>query len=215
MSQTVSTDPHAGQPVLHVGVPLGQAAGALILLHGRGASAQDILMLGQAIAPRGWAMLAPQAAGHTWYPNSFLAPRERNEPWLSSALRKVEHVLRSTQDAGVTMERIVLAGFSQGACLCCEFAGTHARRYGAVLALTGGMIGPSSGELRVTGDFAGTPVLLSSGDPDPHVPWERVQRTSELFTGAGAEVTLRRFPGRPHTVSDGELELARDLLGRL
>lgn len=215
MSQTPKMDPHAKQAVVHSGVPLGQAAGVLVLLHGRGASAHDILGLGQVIAPPGWAMLAPQAAGHSWYPYSFLASREQNEPWLSSALLKVESVMQSVSEAGIATERIVLAGFSQGACLSCEVAGTHARRYGAVLAFTGGMIGPSSDVLNVTGDFAGTPMLLTSGDPDPHVPWERVQRTAELFAGAGAEVTLRRFPGRPHTVNDKERELARDLLLRL
>lgn len=186
----------------------------MILLHGRGASAEDILGLGQALAPGDWALLAPQAAGHTWYPYSFLAPRRENEPFLTSALAKVGALVAQALASGVPSERIVLAGFSQGACLATEFAGRHPRRYGAVLAFTGGLIGPPGEPIALTGDLAGTPVLLSSGDPDPHVPWARVEQTADLLTGIGANVTLRRHAGRPHTVLAEEIQESRRLLAR-
>ena len=212
MSTQSTADPHGSQPVLTSGAPIAGAAGVIILLHGRGASADDILALGAAIAPKAWTLLAPEAAGHTWYPYSFLAPRQENEPYLSSALRKVGSTLETALAAGVPAERIVIAGFSQGACLTSEFIGRNPRRYGAALAFTGGLIGPPEEKLTLNGDLAGTPVLLSSGDPDPHVPWIRVEQTAELLRGIGAEVTLRRHPGRPHTVSAEEVALARKLL---
>lgn len=208
-------NPHGTQAVVTAGAPLAGAAGVLILLHGRGASAQDILGLGEAIAPAGWAMLAPQAAGGTWYPYSFLAPREQNEPFLSSALEKVRAVYDTALAAGIAAEKIAVAGFSQGACLSTEFVGRNPRRYGALLAFTGGLIGPPGAPLALTGDLAGTPVLLSSGDPDPHVPWARVEQSGELLREIGGSVTMRRYPGRPHTVSAKEVQEARGLLASL
>ena len=208
----MSHDPHAQGRIVTAGAPLAGAAGAMILLHGRGASAADILALGQALAPKGWALLAPEAAGHTWYPYSFLAPRAENEPYLSSALAKIAAIVEQVTAAGLTAEKIVLAGFSQGACLTTEFVGRNPRRYGAALAFTGGLVGPPDEPITVTGDLAGTPVLLSSGDPDPHVPWARVEQTAELLGGMGAAVTLRRYPGRPHTVIAEEVAVARKML---
>jgi phospholipase/carboxylesterase len=210
-----NTDPHGAQPVMHAGAPLAGAKGAMILLHGRGASAEDILGLGQALAPEGWALLAPQAAGHTWYPYSFLAPRTENEPFLASALARVGTVVEHVLAAGLPSERVVLAGFSQGACLTSEFVGRNPRRYGAALAFTGGLIGPPGAPLELAGDLAGTPVLLSSGDPDPHVPWARVEQTGQLLERIGAQVTLRRLPGRPHTVAAEEVALARQILAAM
>lgn len=201
--------------MLYSGTPLQQAKGAVVLLHGRGASARDILQLGEAFAPEGWAMLAPEAAGHTWYPYSFLAPRSQNEPWLTSALNRVDRIFQELQERGFAADRIVLAGFSQGACLTAEYAGTRPRRYGAVLAFTGGMIGPALDLEPLIGSFDGTPALFASGDPDPHVPWARVEETAERFRTAGAEVTLRRYPNRPHTVAREEVLLARELLERI
>ena len=206
------TDPHGSRPVLQVGAPLATAEGAMILLHGRGASAEDILGLGAALAPAGWTLLAPEAAGHTWYPESFLAPRAANEPFLSSALAKIGALLESVEAAGITAERVVIAGFSQGACLTTEFVARNPRRYRAALAFTGGLVGPLDEPLVLTGDLAGTPVLLSSGDPDPHVPWARVEQSAQLLRGIGAEVTLRRYPGRPHTVNAEEVRTARGIL---
>ena len=204
--------PHANAVVHHLGVPLIEAHGAVILLHGRGASAEDILSLAQSLYDPGLAYLAPQAAGNSWYPNSFLAPRASNEPWLTSALSKVQSVVDLVLAAGVPLERIVIGGFSHGACLTTEFAATHPARYAALMAFTGGLIGPPGSDLQHVGDLAGTPALLCSGDPDPHIPWTRVEETGKLLTAMGAIVTMRRYPGRPHTVGPDELDLARILL---
>ncbi|SNT37017.1 phospholipase/carboxylesterase/glyoxalase family protein [Granulicella rosea] len=208
----MNRNPHAAQPILQAGAPLAKAAGALILLHGRGASAEDILGLGAAISPGNLALIAPQAAGHTWYPYSFLAPREQNEPFLSSALAQVEAALELALAAGIPAERVALCGFSQGACLSTEFVGRNPRRYAALLAYTGGLIGPLDEPLALSGDLAGTPVLLSSGDPDPHVPWQRVVQSAELLTGIGGIVTTRRYAGRPHTVLQQEVREGQELL---
>jgi phospholipase/carboxylesterase len=208
----MTTDPHRDGPVRSVGTPLKGAIGAVILLHGRGASAEDILSIAQDLYLPGLAYLAPQAVGNTWYPNSFLVPRERNEPWLSSALNKVGTVLKTIQDAGISPERIVVCGFSQGACLASEFVATHPRRYAGVIAFTGGLIGPPDANLDHAGDLAGTPALFASGDPDPHVPWQRVQESADIFAKMGAVVTTRRYPGRAHTVSAEELDVASQLI---
>jgi phospholipase/carboxylesterase len=207
--------PHAAQPLISAGTPLSKATGAILLLHGRGASAEDILGLGAAIAPAGVALAAPQAAGHTWYPYSFLAPRRENEPYLSSALARVQAAIAELQAAGLSAGRIALVGFSQGACLATEFVARHPRRYAGLVAFTGGLIGPPGAPLAVDGPLDGLPVLFSSGDPDPHVPWARVEQSAELLRDAGASVTLRRYPGRPHTVLQEEADTARALLAAL
>ena len=193
--------------MLSAGVPLKEASAAVVLLHGRGAPAEDILMLGEAMGLEYAALLAPEAAGRTWYPESFLAPREENEPWLSSALETIGLTVQYAMDAGIAPERIAIAGFSQGACLSTEFVARHPQRYAAVAAFTGGLIGATL-DAVYAGELGGTPVLLSSGDPDPHVPWSRVERTGEVLRGMGAEVTLRRYPGRPHTISREEVREA-------
>jgi phospholipase/carboxylesterase len=208
----MSADPHKEGSVHHFGAALEEAAGAVILLHGRGGSAEDILSLAEAMYNPRLAYLAPQAAGSTWYPNSFLAPRESNEPWLSSALRKVESVLDLAIAAGIPRERVVIGGFSQGACLSTEFVATHPARYAGVIALTGGLIGPLGSDVSHAGDLEGMPAFFGSGDPDPHVPWSRVQESADVLTAMGAKVTVRRYPGRPHTVSQEELEFGRRLL---
>jgi phospholipase/carboxylesterase len=209
----MTNDPHAAGAVLQAGAALEEADLAVVLLHGRGGSAEDILELGSAFHLPNVAYCAPQAAGHTWYPLSFLAPRKANEPYLSSALAKVDSVVRTLEQAGFGRERIVVAGFSQGACLATEFVISHPARYGGLIAFTGGLIGPS-GSLQSppTADLAGTPTLLCSGDPDPHVPWTRVEESAAILDAMGARVTTRRFPGRPHTVTQKELDLARSLL---
>ena len=210
----MTSSPHSNRPVVLAGKPLAAATQALILLHGRGGSAADILALGQTIAPPGWALLAPQAANHTWYPYSFLAPRQQNEPYLASALSQVQAAYQSALEAGIAPDSIAIAGFSQGACLATEFVGRNPRRYAALLAFTGGLIGPTP-PISLTGDLAGTPILLSSGDPDPHVPWSRVEQSAELLTSIGAQVSLHRWPGRPHTVSPQEIAIARSMLAGL
>ena len=211
----MSNDPHGSQPVRHYGAALKDASAAMVLLHGRGASAGDILGLaGEFYSPE-MAYLAPEAANHTWYPNSFLAPMEQNEPWLSSALAKVGSVVNEVIAAGIAREKIVLAGFSQGACLTTEFVARNAARYGAVMVFTGGLIGPPERRFEFAGSLGGTPVFFGSGDPDPHVPWERVKHSAEIYTKMGAAVTLRRYPGMPHTISLAELEEAKATMAEL
>jgi phospholipase/carboxylesterase len=206
------SDPHSSQPIVQAGTSLSHASAAVILTHGRGGSAEDILVLGAAIAPGGVALLAPQAAGNTWYPNSFLAPRSQNEPFLSSALARVQAALTMAVDAGIPPERIAFCGFSQGACLATEFVGRRPRRYAGLIAFTGGLIGPLDEPITLTGDLEGTPVLLSSGDPDPHVPWERVEQSARLLTNIGGVVTVRRYADRPHTVLQEEIREGKKLL---
>ena len=205
-------DPHANQPVLHAGAPLASAAGVVILLHGRGASAEDILSLGAAFQLPKLAYIAPQAAGSTWYPNSFLAPRETNEPFVTSALARIASLVAEIQSAGIPRDRIVIAGFSQGACLSTEFVASNPARYAGVLAFTGGLIGPLDADLHHEGSLDGTPALLFSGDPDPHVPWQRVEDSADELERMGAVVQSFRYPGRPHTVSAPEILHARTLL---
>ena len=168
--------------------------------------------------------LAPQAAGNTWYPYSFLAPLEANEPFLGSALRAVGSVVEAVAEAGIPPERTVLLGFSQGACLAAEFAARNARRYGGLVILSGGLIGtstiegaasPDDKEFDYAGGFDGTPVLLGCSDIDPHIPSARVRRTTEVLSSMGAEVTERIYPGMGHTVNEDEIRWVRGLLARL
>jgi phospholipase/carboxylesterase len=206
------TDPHRDQPVRTTGASLDLAEAAVVLLHGRGASAEDILGLAGEMYDERIAYLAPQAADHRWYPYSFMAPIAENEPWLSSALAKVAAVVKLAVDGGVSLERIFLCGFSQGACLSTEFIARHPAHYGGLVAFTGGLIGPADADLHHAGDFAGMPALFSSGDPDPHVPWSRVLASAEQFTAMGADVKTQRYPGRPHTVLPQEIKSARELI---
>ena len=211
----MTTDPHRNQPILRAGVALAKAAAGVVLLHGRGASAEDILGLAGEMYDERVVYLAPEAAGHTWYPHSFLAPIAQNEPYLTSALAKVGETVQLALDAGLTRDRIVVCGFSQGACLASEFVARNPARYGAMIAFTGGLIGPEGMDLRHAGELAGTPALFSSGDPDPHVPWARVKASAEQFKAMGAEVQAERYAGWPHTIAPVELTQARELLMRL
>jgi phospholipase/carboxylesterase len=206
-------DPHEADSILNGGTSLVEASGVMILLHGRGGLAAEMIGLGREISPQGITLLAPQAAEHTWYPNSFLAPLSQNEPWLTSALNKVQGIVEQCAASGVSSDRVAIVGFSQGACLGSEFVARHPRRYAAVVAFTGGLIGPLGSDLRHPGSLNGTMVLLSSGDPDPHVPWTRVEETAQQLRSMRASVQAHRFPGRPHTVLPEELNAARSLLG--
>ena len=206
------SDPHAQQPILRKGPPPEEADAILVLLHGRGASADSVLSLQGELAVPSVAAIAPQAAGHTWYPYSFLAPLEENQPFLDSALRRVESIVSDLLAQGVASEKIALLGFSQGGCLVCESVARHPRRYGAVIAMTGGLIGPPGTPRDYDGSLAGTPIFPGAGDPDPHVPFARVQETARVFVRMGANVELRRYPRMPHTINDDELAAARSLL---
>jgi predicted esterase len=208
----MNSDPHRDGPVRQFGRPLADAAGAVVLLHGRGGSTEDILALADELYLPQLVYLAPQAAGNSWYPQSFLAPVAQNEPWLSSALRKVEATLKMANDAGISADRIVIGGFSQGACLATEFVASHPQRYAGLIAFSGGLIGPPGTDLSHEGDLAGTPSFFGSGDPDPHVPWQRVEQCAKIFAEMGAAVTLRRYPNRPHTISGEEIDTAKRLI---
>jgi phospholipase/carboxylesterase len=179
---------HGGQPVLETGQPLEQATAAMVLLHGRGASAADIMTVGEAVQQPGFAYLAPQAAGSAWYPNPFTAPLESNEPWLSSALETVERLLERVEER-LPASQVILLGFSQGACLALEFAARHARRYGGVVGLSGALIGPDDAPRDYPGSLAGTPVLLGCSDADPYVSAGLVRRAARSFDGWGARST--------------------------
>jgi predicted esterase len=209
------SDPHANQPVLTAGPTPEKADATVLLIHGRGADAESMLSLHGELAAQNLTAIAPQAAGNTWYPHSFLAPLDANQPYLDSALGRLGSLVADLLARGIPSERIVVLGFSQGACLTLEFVARHARHYGAVIGLTGGLIGPPGTPRNYPGSLAGTPVFLGSSDPDPHVPFERVKETEAVLRRMGAKVELRRYPGMPHTINEDELDVCRKLLQRV
>ena len=200
--------------LLVIGAPLGQAP-AVIMVHGRNAGPANILDLVPRLARPGLTYLAPAAPNRTWYPYSFMAAIEQNEPSLSAALGILAGVIERVEQAGVPRSRTVLLGFSQGACLASEFAVRHAARYGGLIAFTGGLIGPPGTKWSFQGSFGGTPIFLGSGDPDAHVPAERVAESAEVFTRMGASVTTRIYPGMGHLVSEDEIAMAQAMLDSL
>lgn len=197
--------------MLEAGDALATARAAMILVHGRGASAADIMTLGAELMHPGVAYLAPQAAGNVWYPNPFTAPMESNEPYLSSAL-EVLAALLATVEKSVPANRVILLGFSQGACLTLEFAARHARRYGGVVGLSGGLIGPDGTPRDYPGSFDGTPAFLGCSDVDPHIRKDRVLEAAEVYRRMGANVTANLYPGLGHTVNADEIEIARGIV---
>ncbi|HUQ48883.1 MAG TPA: dienelactone hydrolase family protein [Gemmatimonadaceae bacterium] len=197
--------PHQGQPVYTAGVALETAKAAMVMIHGRGGTAESILALIDAIGTPGFAYLAPQASGNTWYPNSFLAPIPANEPGISSGLQLIDEIVASLESAGIEANRIMLLGFSQGACLTLEYAARHARRYGGVCGLSGGVIGPDETPRDYAGTFAGTPVFLGCSDVDAHIPKKRVEETAAILKRMKAEVTMRIYPGMGHLVNEDEI----------
>ncbi len=204
--------PHGGQPIVTAGLPLEDARAAMILVHGRGAAPANILELALALAYPGFAYLAPAATGNTWYPFSFMAEIEKNEPGLSSGLAVLDALVERVREAGIRRDRLVLAGFSQGACLMSEYSVRHAARYGGVLAFSGGLIGPPETTWPYEGDFAGTPVFLGCSDVDPHVPKERIDESAEVFARMGAAVEKRLYPGMGHLINDDEIAFARSIV---
>jgi phospholipase/carboxylesterase len=190
------------------GVDLAFAKKALILLHGRGAPAEDILGLATHLEVKDFALIAPQAANYTWYPYSFLAPPKQNEPWLTSALSLVGTIVEDIKKAGVAEENIFFGGFSQGACLTLEYVTRNARRWGGVVAFTGGLIGDNLYPENYKGDFLGTPVFIGSSDPDPHIPVQRVHETVRMLKGMNASVQDKIYANMGHTISKEEISLA-------
>lgn len=190
------------------GKDLEKANKVLIMLHGRGGSAEDIFGLADYLPVEDFSLIAPQATNFTWYPYSFLAPPDQNEPWLSSALDILKETLDELKEKGFSSEDIYLLGFSQGACLCLEFAARSTQKFGGIAAFTGGLIGDKIYPENYSGDFKGTPVFIGTGDPDPHVPVERVKKSAEILREMNAEVQVKIYPGRPHTISQEEINLA-------
>lgn len=207
--------PHDGEPVTEAGAPLGTSPVVVVLVHGRGAGPANILDLAARFLRPDLTYLAPAAAGRSWYPHSFLADRDRNEPGLSSALGVLADLVTRAEGAGVPRRQIVLAGFSQGACLAAEFAVRHAGRYGGVVVYSGGVIGPPGTVWDDTGRFDGTPMFFGCSDVDGHVPEARVNESAALCTRMGAEVTRRIYPGMGHLVNDDEIAWTQRLLATL
>jgi predicted esterase len=208
-------NPHRDARVLAAGAPPAEARAAVILVHGRGATAESMLPLADAFGRDDIAYLAPQAVGGSWYPQSFLAPIAANEPWLSAALAMLAGLLDRLAEEGLGPARVGVAGFSQGACLATEFVARNARRYGCVIAFSGGLIGPPGHPRNYRGSLAGTPIFLGCSDVDPHVPLARVEETAAVLAGLGAKVEKRIYPGMAHTVNDDEIAAARALLANM
>lgn len=204
---------HQGQPVLRAGVAPERARGAMILIHGRGATAEDILTLAAEFDQADFTYLAPQAAGFQWYPNRFIMPVATNEPYLSSALQVVDDLIANLAASGIGHEKILLAGFSQGACLAVEYAARNPRRYAGVAGFSGGLIGDVLREY--TGSMAGTPVFLGCSDVDFHIPKERVLESAEVFRTLGAAVTERLYPNMGHTVDDDEINAVKQIMAEV
>jgi predicted esterase len=204
--------PHAGQPIRRQGPATAQARIAVILVHGRGDSASGILTLADTLDLADVTWLAPQASGHTWYPYSFLAPMERNQPGIDSGLLVLEDLVSMLDAEGIDPSRLAVMGFSQGACLAQEFAARHARRYHAVIGLSGGLIGPPDTPRNYAGAFDATPVFLGCSDIDPHIPVERVHESADVFKRMNAVVDERIYPRMGHTVNPDEIDAVRALL---
>lgn len=194
--------------IITAGKPLHEAEKALIMVHGRGANAPDILSLASHLNVSEYALLAPEATNNTWYPYSFLAKPEQNEPWLSSALDLLKETVDEITRNGISPENIYFMGFSQGACLTLEFVTRNAQKFGGVAAFTGGLIGDKIYEENYSGDFNGAPIFIGTGNPDPHVPVERVKETVAILKKMNAEVRLQIHEGRPHTITQNEIDEA-------
>jgi len=203
---------HQGQPVLHAGAKLEEAKAVMIMIHGRGASAQDIIGLSQDLSEPNIAYVAPQAYGNQWYPYPFMQPIASNEPYLSSALARVGELVAQVGEAGIPAERVLLLGFSQGACLASEYTARNAKRYGGLIVFSGGLIGPDGTPRDYPGSLDGTPVFIGCSDVDGHIPKARVQLTAEVLRKLGGDVTERFYPGMGHTINDDEINEARKIM---
>jgi predicted esterase len=206
---------HKGQPLTTRGKPLEESRGVVVMMHGRDRDTDDILSVADRIGEESFAYLAPAAKDNSWYPYSFMEPVEKNEPYLSYALEVCDDLVNELIGEGIPKRQIVLAGFSQGACLVAEYAAQHADRYGGILLFTGGLIGPPGTRWDYGGSFDGTPVFLGTSDVDEFVPEERVRESARVFESMGANVTLRVYPGMDHVVNDDEIAFAKDILRRI
>ena len=207
--------PHQKLSPKTYGAPLSRAKAAMILVHGRGATAGSMFPLADEFAQPDVHYVAPQASNHTWYPYSFLAPTKNNEPGISSGLQRLHEILTGLSEEGMDPVRIMLLGFSQGACLAAEFAARHPQKLGGVVAFSGGLIGPDIDESIYTGSMEQTPVFLGCSDVDPHIPKERVDRTEEIFGKLNANVTKRIYKGMGHTINEDEIKAVRGMMANV
>ena len=207
--------PHQGQDFQMIGKPLADAKAAMILVHGRGASAISILSLADEFKQGEFAYLAPQASGNTWYPYSFLAEILNNQPGLDSGLQAIADLVKQAEDAGIPTEKIIIGGFSQGACLAMEYVARNAKRYGGAFAFSGGVIGPSGTPRDYEGSLDGTPVFLGCSDIDMHIPVERVHETAEVMEKLGGHVTKNIYPNMPHTINYDEIAHVQEIMRSL
>lgn len=206
---------HQGQPILTAGEHIENASAAMIMLHGRGATAENILLLANELNQPGFTYLAPQAANYTWYPYSFMAPIENNEPDMSSGLQMIADIFQDLESNGIPPQKIILLGFSQGACLAIEFAARNARRYGGLIGLSGGLIGPDGTARDYPASLENTPVFLGCSDIDPHIPKERVEQTAEILKKLNSEVELQLYPNMGHTINQDEIDNIQKIMKRL
>ena len=204
--------PHAGGTVVALGASLDTALGVMVMVHGRGATAQSILELTGLLGGDKWAYVAPQASSNTWYPQSFLQPIHINEPGISSGLSVLHEIFASLEAQGIGAERTILLGFSQGACLSLEYVARNARRFGGVAGLSGGLIGPPGTPRDYDGTLSGTPVFLGCSDVDSHIPAARVRETATVLETLGGHVTMRLYEGMGHTVNDDEIAAVREMM---
>ncbi|MBL8099568.1 MAG: dienelactone hydrolase family protein [Anaerolineales bacterium] len=204
--------PHENQPMYSAGKKLDEATAAMILIHGRGANAEDILSLSTHLTHPSLAYLAPQAEDYTWYPNRFIFPAEKNEPHLSSALGVIDKLVKLIEEKNISSEKIFIGGFSQGACLASEYVIRNPKKYGGLFVFSGGYIGAMNQEREPNGDLQNTPIFIGCSDIDPHIPLQRVQETTKLLQAMNAQVTERIYPNMGHTINDEEIELVNEII---
>ena len=207
--------PHQNQEPAEHGASLSHAQAAMVMVHGRGATAQSMFPLAEEFAQPDFHYRAPQAHNHTWYPYSFLASKEKNQPGISSGIQVLHDVLKDITAAGIPGEKIILLGFSQGACLATEFAARHPQKLGGVVGFSGGLIGPDIDESNYTGSMEQTPVFLGCSDVDPHIPKERVDETENVFTKLNADVNKQIYKGMAHTINEDEIKTVREIMANV
>lgn len=210
-----SIPPHAGQPVIRSGPPADSASAGMILMHGRGATAENIILLAEQFDQSGFTYVAPQAAENTWYPFSFMSNIDDNKQGISSAFSVISALIDELHSGGLPMNKIILLGFSQGACLVLEYAARNARQFGGIVGLSGGLIGPDGTPRNYPGSLHGTPVFLGCSDVDPHIPEHRVEETSLVLRRLGGSVTRRLYHAMGHTVNEDEIDFIQDMMDNL
>jgi len=211
-TSNADADPHADQPIRTAGASPEDADAAVVLVHGRGARADGMLQFAREFGRDGLYYVAPQAQRGTWYPNRFLAPIERNQPHLDSALDRLGRAVEEAQSGGLPTDKVILVGFSQGACLVSEFVARDPKRYGGLVLLSGGLIGEEGTEFDHAGDVDGMPFFVGVSDDDPHIPMSRAEETAAVFERLNADVRFDRYEGRGHGIFEEEIEYLEGLV---